>query len=118
MTCSKKHLLVAVTAANQVPKMKITNTKLYVSVLTLPRKNWNKYQSKKTPQVQNRYLDVVVDPSFQGVNILFVISFKHDDGRKSYKQYYLPIVEIKYYNFVIDERNVFDKPIRNDLKTY
>ena len=44
--------------------------------------------------------------------------FKDDDGRKSYKQYYLPTVKIKYYNVMIDGRNFFDQPIKNDLKTY
>ena len=79
--------------------------------------NWDKYQSKKTSQAQKRYLDILIDPSFQGVNRLFVLSFKDDDGRKSYKQYYLPTAKIKDYNVVIDGRNFFDKPIRNDLKT-
>ena len=80
--------------------------------------NWNKYRSKKTSKAQNRYLDILNDRSFQGVNKLFVLLFKDDDIRKSYKQYYLPTVEIKDYNIVIDGRNFFDKPIRNYLKTY
>ena len=68
--------------------------------------------------MQNRYLDFLIDPSFQGVNRLFVLSFKDDDGRESHKQYYLPTVEIKDYNVMIDGRNFFDQPIKNDLKTY
>ena len=59
----------------------------------------------------------LIDPSFQGVNRLFVLSFKCDDGRKSYKQYYLPTVEIKDYNIMIDGRNFFNQPIKNNLKT-
>ena len=43
---------------------------------------------------------------------------KGDHVRKSYKQYYLLTVEIKDYNFAIDGRNLFDQPIKNDLKTY
>ena len=39
-------------------------------------------------------------------------------SEKSYKQYYHPTVEIKYYYVVIDGRNFFDQPIKNDLKTY
>ena len=31
---------------------------------------------------------------------------------------YLPTVEIKDYNVMIDGRNFFDQPIENDLKTY
>ena len=46
------------------------------------------------------------------------MSFKNDDdGRESHKQYYLPTVEIKDYNVMTDERNFFDQPIRNDLKS-
>ena len=46
------------------------------------------------------------------------MSFKDDDdGRESHKQYYLPTVEIKYYNVMTDERNFFDQPIKNDLKS-
>ena len=80
--------------------------------------NWNKYLAKTTNQGRNRSLDLLIDPSFQGVNRLFVLSFKDDNGRKSYKQYYLPTVEIKNYNVMIDGRNFFDQPIKNVLKTY
>ena len=44
------------------------------------------------------------------------MSFKDDDGRDSHKQYYLPTMEIKDY-VTIDERNFFDQPTKNDLKT-
>ena len=44
--------------------------------------------------------------------------FKDADGWESHKQYYLPTVEIKDYNVMIDGRNLFDQPIKNDLKTY
>ena len=58
---------------------------------------------KSKHQVQNRYLDFFIDPSFQGINRLFVLSFKDQNGRESYKQYYLPTVEIKDYNVMIDK---------------
>ena len=45
------------------------------------------------------------------------MSFKDDDGGESHKQYYLPTVEIKNYNVMIDGRNFLDQPIKNDLKT-
>ena len=64
--------------------------------------------------MQNRYLDFLIDPSFQGVKRFFVLSFKDDDGWESHKQYYLPTVEIN----MIDGRNFFDHPIKSDLKTY
>ena len=66
--------------------------------------NWNKYHSEKTSQAQNRYLVILIDRSFHGVNRLFVSSFKGD--LKSYKKYYLTTVKIKGYNSVIDRRNL------------
>ena len=38
--------------------------------------------------------------------------------RTSYKRYYLPIVEIKYYNVMTDGQNVFDQTVRDKLITY
>ena len=46
------------------------------------------------------------------------MSFKDDDNRKSYKEYYLPTVEIKNYNVMIDGRNLFDEPQKSGLKIY
>ena len=46
------------------------------------------------------------------------MSFKDDDGQENHKQYYLPSVEIKDYNVIINGRNFLDQPIKNDLKTY
>ena len=80
---------------NQLPKFVITDIKLYVPVVTsLPQENlqlldqlksgfkrkinWNKYQSKISVQAQNQYLDYLVDPSFQGVNRLSVLSFQNN----------------------------------------
>ena len=45
--------------------------------------NRSKYHSKKSNSAQNRYLNVLIDPSFQRVNTPFVLSFKGDDDRKS-----------------------------------
>ena len=105
--------LVADTTANQKPGFKITDTKFYVPVVTLSTQdnvmllkqlesgfkrtvNWNKYHSKTTNQTQNKYLECLIDASFQGVNKLFILSFKDEEVRESYKQYYLSNVEMKY----------------------
>ena len=45
-------------------------------------------------------------------------AFENNDGRIYYTRYYLPLVEIKYYNFMIDGRNVFDQPVKNYLIIY
>ena len=135
MIWSKKCFLVASTAANQIPDFKIIDTKLYLPVVTLSTQdniklvkqlesgfkrtiNWNKYLSKTTNQVKNRYLDFLIDSSFQGVNRLFVLLSKAENVRESYKQYYLPTVEIKGCNVIIDGKSFFDQPIKNDLKIY
>ena len=38
--------------------------------------NWNKYLPKTTNHARNIYLDFLIYPSFQGVNRLFILSFK------------------------------------------
>ena len=78
-------------------KFAITNTKLYVLVVSLSTYikllkqlesgfkriiNWNRYQSKVTGQAKNRYLDFLNDPSFQGANRLFVSSFENKSDRE------------------------------------
>ena len=70
--------------------------------------NWNKYQSKVIQQTRNRDLDFLIDPSFQGVNRIFVLSLEDRRVRENYEQYFLPTVEIKDYNVVINGINFFD----------
>ena len=41
-----------------------------------------------------------------------------DDDQESPKQYYLPSVEIKDYNVMIDGRIFLDQTIKNNLKSY
>ena len=59
----------------------------------------------------------LVEPSFQRVNKLFVLAFEDDTQRTSRKRY-LPNVEIKDYNVMIDGKNVFDQPIKNNKITH
>ena len=60
----------------------------------------------------------MISPSFQGVNRLFVLSIENENDRTSHSAYYLPKLEIKDYNVMIDGRNFFDQPINNMNKTY
>ena len=115
-------------------KFAITEAKLYVPVVTLSTKDnakllqqlksgfkktisWNKYESSIKAFAQNRYLNYLINPSFQGVNRLFVLSFENENDRTSHSTYYLPKVEIKDYNVMIDGRNFFDQPINSMNKT-
>ena len=59
-----------------------------------------------------------MDPIFQGVNRLFVLPFENENDRTSHSTYYLPKVEIKDYNVMINGKNFFDQPINSDHKTY
>ena len=116
-------------------KFKITETKLFVPVVTLSIQdnakllqqiksgfkrtiNRNKQESNKKPFAQNRYLNCLINPRFQGVNRLFVLSFENEDDRTSHARYYLPKVEIKDYNVMIDGKSFFDQPIDSMTKTY
>ena len=56
---------------------------------------------------QDPNLNHFVKPSFQGVNILFVLAFEVDAQRTSSKRYYIPNVEVKDYNVMIDGKNIF-----------
>ena len=67
---------------------------------------------------QNQYLDYLIDLSFQGVHRLSLLPFKNEAQRISYKRHYLPTVEIKNYNVIIDRQNFFDELVRNNLITY
>ena len=60
----------------------------------------------------------LVNPNFQGVNRLFVLSFGNENIRISHSNYYLPKLEIKDYMVMIDGKNFFDQPIYGKLKTY
>ena len=116
---------------NQVPTFTITETNLYVPVVTLStqdnskllpqlkscfkrRIHWNKYLAKPELLAQDPNLNHLFGPSLQGVNRLFVLAFGNDAQRTSNKRYYLPNVEIKDYNVLIDGKNFFDQPIKNN----
>ena len=135
LTWSSTCVIASVIVANQAATFAITDTKLYVPVVTLSTQentkfllqlksgfkrviNWNKYLSKPELLAQNPNLTHLVEPSFQGINRLFVLAFENDNDRTSNEEYYLPTVEIKDYNIVINGENFFDQPIKNNKITY
>ena len=86
----------------------ITDTKLYVPVVTLSKENdikfleqlksgfkrtikWNKYRSQMTIQPRNN---------------------------NSFSHYYVPNVEIKDFNVLIDGKSFFDLPVKNQEEAY
>ena len=135
LTWSSTCFLIAAGVQNQAATFAITDTKLYVPVVTLSTQentkflqqlksgfkrviNWNKYLSKPELLAQNPNLNHLVEPSFQGINKLFVLAFENDDDGTNNDEYYLPTVEIKDYNIVINGENFFDQPIKNNKITY
>ena len=115
---------------------KITNTKLYVTVVALSKENdiklfeklktgfkkaikWNKYRSKMLK------LNYLIDPTFTNVNRLFVLSFERiednnvkKDCRDTFSNYYVAKVQIKDFNVLINGKSFFDLPIKNEEKAY
>ena len=69
--------------------------------------SWNKYLAKPELLAQNPNLNHLIEPSFQGVNRPFVLAFENDAQRTSDKRYYIPNVEIKDYNVMIDGKKPF-----------
>ena len=69
-------------------------------------------------QNKNNNLNYLIDPKFSNVNRLFVLSFQNEDGRTSYYKYYVPSVEIKDYNVLIDGNAFFELPTKNKEETY
>ena len=124
-----------ITNSNGAGTFAITDTKLYVLVVTLSTQentkflqqlksgfkrtiNWNKYLSKPELLRRNSNLNHLVEPSFQGISRLFVLTFEGDAQRIVHTGYYLPNVEIKDYNIMINGENFFDQPIKNKKTTY
>ena len=108
LTWSANCVISSGTAPNQSTTFAITDTKRYVQLATLstqdnakPLKqlksgfkriiNWNKFQSKVAIERQYHYLDYFVDPSFQGVNRLFVLSFEDKAVRTGQTRYFFQL---------------------------
>ena len=60
----------------------------------------------------------MIDPTFTKINILFSLSFENENDRTSFSTYYVPNVQIKDINVLIDGKCFFDMPIKNDEETY
>ena len=120
-------------------EFQITDTKLYVPVVTLSKENdkklleqlksgikraikWNKYRSQMTIQSNNNNLNHLIDPTFTKVNRLFILSFESiagennttKDHRDSFSHNCVPNVEIKNFNVLIDGKSIFDLPVKNE----
>ena len=119
----------------------INDTKLYVPVVALSKEDnkdlieqqnkgfqrsvyWNKYKTKEKDEDGNanavKYINL--DPSFQGVNRLFIMAYSRADDnqatRDGQRKYYLPRIDLKKYNVITDGRNFYHNPIESDIEKY
>ena len=134
----KKECVLSTDAGNAV--FIINDRKLHVPVVTLSKEDnkdfieqqnkyfqrsiyWNKYKTKEKDKDGNanavKYINL--DPSFQGVNRLFIMEYSREAGqptRDGRTKYYLPRIDLKKYNVIIDGRNFYDNPIESDIEKY
>ena len=126
------------TVANNPPtglQFQIKDTKLYVPVVTLSKESdiklleklksrfkrtikWNKYRSQTTIQNNNNNLNYLINPTFTKASRLFVLSFERivennvkKDHRDSFSHYYVPQVQIKDFNVLINGKRFCDLPV-------
>ena len=86
---------------------------------------WNKYRLQVTIQNNHNNLNYLIDPKFTIVNRLFVLSFERieqknikKDYRDSFSHYYVPKVQIKDFNVLIDGKSFFDLSVKNEEEAY
>ena len=119
----------------------ITDTKLYVPVVTLKTEDntklskllsegftrpiyWNEYKVIPDKNYNaNEYIKDQIDASIQRVNRLFLFAYIGGDGDKiitedSHQKHFLPRLKIQNYNIKIDGRNFYDQSISDIIKQY
>ena len=134
----KKECLLSTDAGNAV--FIINDTKMYVPVVTLSKEDnkdfieqqnkgfqrsiyWNEYKTKEINENAdaNVFKYINLDPSFQGVNRLFVMAYNRANGqptRNWQQKYYLPRIGLEKYNVIIDGRNFYHNPIESDIEKH
>ena len=78
----------------------------------------NKYRSEVTQQAKANNLIYLIDPTFNKVNVSFVLSFENEYDRTFFSKYYTPKVEIKDFNVVIDGKVCFNVPVKKKKERY
>ena len=132
----KKECVLSTAAADAV--FIINDTKLYVRVVTLSKEDnkdfieqqnkgfqrsiyWNEYKTKEIYENAdaNVFKYINLDPSFQGVNRLFVMAYNRANNqptRNGQQKYYLRRIDLNKYNVIIDRRNFYDNRIESDTE--
>ena len=69
-------------------------------------------------QTATNNLNFLTDPTFNNVNRLFVLVFPNEEDRSSFSKYYIPTVQIKDYNVIIDGEPFYEIQTKNKGETY
>ena len=113
----------------------ITDCKLYIPVVTVSAESdnklldqlktgfkrtikWNKYRSEMSNQTKNNNLNYLIDPTCTNLNRLFALSFENENDRTSFSKYYVPKVETKDFNVLIEGKQFFEIPVKNKEEVY
>ena len=117
-------------------KFNITDCKTYVLMVTLEGEyrnklyeelkigitidfKWNKYRPQAINQSAMNNLNYLIGSTFNNVNRLFVLAFENEKDRSSYSKYYMPSIEVKDYNVILDDQEPFyEIPTKNKEETY
>ena len=62
-----------------------------------------------------------MDPTFRNIDRLFVLSFKNgndDPTRNSFDKYYMPLVEKKDFNTLVENKLFFHQPVKNKQEAF
>ena len=111
----------------------IKNAKLYLPVVTLLTQDdnrfleqlksvfkrtikWNKYRPQMAKQTKTNKLNYLIDPTFNKVNRLFVLSFEYEDDRTSFSKYDTTKVDIKNFNVLIYGKKFSDVPVKTERR--
>ena len=123
--------------AGTAATFEITDTKLYVPIVTLKTEDnaklskllnegfkrsifWNK-EKIIFKNYDNEYIRERLDASFQGFSKFFVLAYARDDdvtNENSYRKYFLSRLKIKNCNIEIDGRNFCDQSVIDLIKQY
>ena len=69
-------------------------------------------------QTKNNNLNYFIDSTFTNVNRLFVLPFENEDDKTSFSKYYVPKVEIKDINVLIDGKPFFEILVTDKEEVY
>ena len=129
LTWKKECVLLLMNTAADDAVFIINDTKLHLPVVTLSKEDnkdfieqqnkgfqrsiyWNEYKIKEQTEDANadavKYINLV--PSFQGAD-------NNQATRNGQQKYFLPRIDLKIYNVIIDgRRNFYDNPIESDIE--